>query len=249
MSSQDITAAILIIGNEILSGRTLDTNSQTIALSLVNRGIRLQETQTIPDDEALIAARINDLRAKYNYVFTSGGIGPTHDDKTAAALATAFNTELELNKDAYQALINHYGNEDEINDGRRKMAMLPIGAELIENKVSGAPGIKMDNVYVMAGVPSILKSMLEAIIDDLQYGEIIHSESISCQNIPESEMAPILEKLEKQYCGLEIGSYPRLENGVPSLNVVVRSKDINQLAAAASELQQIVNQILVLKQG
>jgi molybdopterin-biosynthesis enzyme MoeA-like protein len=127
--------------------------------------------------------------------------------------------------------------------------MLPKGAELIENKVSGAPGIKMDNVYVMAGVPSILKSMLEAIIGDLQYGEVIHSESISCQNIPESEMAPILENLEKQYCHLEIGSYPRLENGVPSLNVVVRSKDINQLAAAASELQQIVNQILVIKQG
>ena len=244
MDTKEITAAILIIGNEILSGRTLDKNTQTLAQKLVEKGIRLKEAQTIPDEEPLIAQRINDLRAKYSYVFTSGGIGPTHDDKTASALALAFNTELELNADAYQALLDYYGDENEINDGRRKMAYLPIGAELIPNAVSGAPGIKMDNVHVMAGVPSIFKSMLDAIIPNLQHGEIIHSENIFCENIPESEMAPILEEIENQYTKVEIGSYPRLENNIPSLNIVVRSEDINQLASAVSELRLVVDKKL-----
>lgn len=247
MTQPEITAAILIIGNEILSGRTLDTNSQTIAKALTQKGIRLKEIQTIPDDEDLIATHINALRSQYHYVFTSGGIGPTHDDKTALALANAFETSLELNQDAHQILLEYYAHPDELNEGRLKMAYLPKGAQLIPNAVSGAPGIQMDNVYVMAGVPSILKSMLDAIIPHLQGGTMIQSESISCDDIPESEMAKYLENLERQYAQVDIGSYPRLNDGIPSLNIVVRSTDINALTAASNELRGIIDHIKTLK--
>jgi molybdenum cofactor synthesis domain-containing protein len=240
MPTKTVTAGILIIGNEILSGRTLDTNTNTIAKELTNTGIRLMEVQTIPDDLELIETRLNDFRKRFDYVFTSGGIGPTHDDKTAQAIANAFGKELVLNKQAYDLLLAHYGAETEMNEGRTKMAYLPEGAKLIHNPVSAAPGIHMENVYVLAGVPSIMKAMLDSIIPTLQTGSLMHSENVVCDSIPESVMAPHLEEIENRYSAIEIGSYPRYKDGTPSLSVVVRSTDKVQLAKAVADVRVVL---------
>jgi len=237
MPEKTVTAAILIIGDEILSGRTIDTNTNTIAKALTQAGIRLMEVHTIPDDIALISARINAFREKFDYVFTSGGIGPTHDDKTAQALAEAFERPLSLNQEAYQLLVTHYGSENNINEGRRKMAYLPEGAQLIHNPISAAPGIQMDNVFVLAGVPDIMKSMLDTIMPHLKKGAIMESENIICDGVAESDMAPALEYIENNYDSVEIGSYPRYKDGAPSLSIVVRSTKSQDLKNAANDVR------------
>ena len=242
-ASKTVTAGVLIIGNEILSGRTLDTNSNTIAKALTAIGVTLMETQVIPDIEDIIIDRVNDYRRRFDYVFTSGGIGPTHDDKTAQAVAAAFETELELNDQAYDILLAHYGAAD-FNDARKKMAYMPIGAKLIDNPVSAAPGIHMDNVYVMAGIPSILSAMLDSIIPTLVGGAHILSETILCAGVAESILAPDLERIETQYDHVEIGSYPRFKDGKPSLNIVVRSTDATQLKQAADEVRISADKVL-----
>lgn len=244
MANKSVTAGVLIIGNEILSGRTLDTNTNTIAKALTENGIRLMEVNTIPDDLDLISERINDFRKRFTYVFTSGGIGPTHDDKTALAVANAFGKELILNKQAYDLLLAHYGDEEKMNDGRVKMAYLPDGAKLIHNPVSAAPGIHIENVYVLAGVPSIMSAMLDAIIPTLKTGDVIHSENVICDGIPESAMAPYLERIENDYESVEIGSYPRFKDGQPSLSVVIRSTDKDALAKATDDVKMALAELL-----
>lgn len=230
-----VSAGVIIIGNEILSGRTKDTNSGYIAETLTARGITVREVQVIPDDIDVIAARVRDYAARFDYVFTCGGIGPTHDDKTAEAVARAFDTVLELNPVAHEVLIRYYGTE-KMNPGREKMAWLPRGAGLIDNPVSAAPGIRIGNVHVMAGVPSIMKAMMEAILPTLRTGTIILSRTVNCDGVPESLIAPDLERIEKAYARLDVGSYPRLVDGVPSLNIVLRSPDSAVLDGAEAEI-------------
>ncbi len=242
-----VTAGILVIGNEILSGRTKDTNSGYIAEALTAHGITVREIQVIPDIIDLIEARIRDYAARFDYVFTCGGIGPTHDDKTAEAFARAFDTELELNAEAHGILIRHYG-ADRMNKGREKMAWMPKGAGLIENSVSAAPGIHMKNVFGMAGVPDIMKAMLGVIIPTLRAGLLVHSRTIGCDDIPESMIAPDLERIENAYAGLDVGSYPRFKDGVAGLNIVIRSTNTDILDKAEAEIRDAAEKIRLVAQ-
>lgn len=234
-AKEAVTAGIIVIGDEILNGRTQDTNTCFIAQRLNEIGIALVEVHVIGDDVSVIEQRIRDFSARFTYVFTTGGIGPTHDDKTAQALAQAFDTTLELNDDAVKALIDHYGT-DQLNDARKKMAYLPIGAKLIDNPLTAAPGIRMDNVFVMAGVPSIMQSMMEGILPKLEGGDIVQTRSVSCDNIPESVMAPYLASIEDAHEGVSIGSYPKYKDGVPGLSIVLRSTDVETLEQATQQV-------------
>ena len=162
------TAALIVIGNEILSGRTQDTNTQWLADKMTHMGIRLIEVRIIPDQDAIIRDTVLAMKNKVTYLFTTGGIGPTHDDITAASIAKAFNLNLVIHPEARQLLANHYGGEEKLTAPRLKMAMVPEGAELIQNPVSSAPGFKIENVYVMAGVPRIMQAMLDEIIIGLE---------------------------------------------------------------------------------
>lgn len=232
------TAAIIIIGNEILSGRTQDTNTAFIAEKLTGRGVILQEVRVIPDIESRIIETLNELRAKYSYVFTTGGIGPTHDDITAESVAKAFGVEIEVNSEAFRILEEYYGLE-QLTPPRAKMARIPVGASLIPNLVSAAPGFRIDNVFVFAGVPRIMQAMFEHIADDLVGGDPVLSCSIAC-SLPESEMAEDAGALQNKYENIEIGSYPHFRAGVLGLSIVLRSTDKNILQQASEELVGII---------
>lgn len=222
-SKKKITAAVLIIGNEILSGRTLDKNTQYIAQKLTERGIRLMETRTIADDKQVIANTVNELRQKYIYLFTTGGIGPTHDDITAESVALAFGIPYERNEEGYQSLLNHYGEEN-LTDARTKMSMMPKGVTLIPNPVSGAAGFICENVHVMAGVPNIMEAMMDHVIGKLEGGTVVHSITVNC-DLPESKMADELRAMQDENPTVDIGSYPRYSSGTFGLSVVLRSED------------------------
>ncbi|MBU6234300.1 MAG: competence/damage-inducible protein A [Alphaproteobacteria bacterium] len=231
-----VTAAILIIGDEILSGRTLDTNVQTIAKMLGERGIQVQEVRVVPDVIETIVDTVNALRKKFTYVFSTGGIGPTHDDKTAEAMAKAFGTKLERNAEAWRRLVVHYAGEENINAGRAKMADIPVGAALIDNPVSTAPGFILENVHVMAGVPKIMAAMLEGVLPKLQGGAVIHSRSVSA-DVPESVIAGGLAAIEAKYAGITVGSYPKFTpNQQPHTTIVVRGADEAAVEAAIREV-------------
>lgn len=229
------TAAVLVIGNEILSGRTLDKNTQYIAEKLVKQGVRLVEARVIPDNRDKIIETVNTLRAAVDYVFTTGGIGPTHDDITAECIAAAFDVALEDHAEAFEILRNHYP-EGEFTPSRQKMAKIPAGASLVPNPVSAAPGFVIGNVHVMAGVPKIMQAMMDHIAPSLAGGDVVLSETVSFDK-PESEMAGILAELQDKYPDVEIGSYPNYRDGKPSLNVVLRSTDAGKLGVAVRELQ------------
>lgn len=233
----DYTAAIVIIGNEILSGRTQDTNTAYIAQKLVARGITLGEVRVIPDIGGKIIETVNTLRGMYSYVFTTGGIGPTHDDITAENIAKAFGVALPANEEAMQILRDYYGPEN-LTQARARMARIPEGAALIPNPVSGAPGFRMDNVYVFAGVPKIMQAMLDHVLPSLHQGAPVESVSVSCQ-IPESVMADDVGALQERYLGcIDVGSYPQflpVAGGV-GLSIVLRSVDKEALRKAAQEL-------------
>ena len=231
------TASILVIGNEILSGRTQDTNINTIAQALENKGIQLVEARIIADDIDLIIRHIHNLADISDIIFTTGGIGPTHDDKTAAAVAQAHNVPLILNDDAYQRLVDHYGDESHINDGRRKMAMIPDGADLIDNPVSAAPGFHIGKTYVMAGVPKIMASMLDNILAGLTGGDIIKSRTVICESA-ESALAPILEALQNAHPDSDIGSYPQYIQGGFRVSVVIRHTQESYLNDMIDQLSQ-----------
>lgn len=242
MQKTSYSAALVIIGNEILSGRTQDKNTSWLAEKLSARGIAMREVRIIPDIEAVIVDTVNTLRARETYVFTTGGIGPTHDDITAESIAKAFGVELELNELAYQALVDHYGDPAEVTEARKKMAMIPLGASLINNPVSGAPGFVVENVYVMAGVPRIMQGMFDNIIDTLAEGVPIISQSITC-GLQESQISEGLGSIQGRFPDVDIGSYPNFRGGETGVSIVVRSINLESVKAAGSEVITLIQSL------
>jgi molybdenum cofactor synthesis domain-containing protein len=233
------TAAVIIIGNEILSGRTRDTNLPYLGRRLAELGIPLLEACVIPDDEPAIINTVNLYRKRFTYVFTTGGIGPTHDDITSASVAKAFSVPLEKNPQAVACLENYY-EPGTINDARMKMAQIPAGATLIRNPVSAAPGFQIENVFVLPGVPEIMQAMFEGMTDRLAGGPPVLTRSIAT-NLRESALAEGLEKIQKLHPEVAIGSYPYFRMGRLGVNLVMRSihaASINQVYEAVENLIQ-----------
>ena len=235
-----VNAAILIIGNEILSGRTQDTNTSTLATWLNSIGVKVNEVRVVPDDEKIIIDTLNLLRKSYNYVFTTGGIGPTHDDITAESVSKAFNRKYQIHKEAFK-LLEAYYKPGEFNEGRQKMVWMPEGAELILNPTSGAPGFNVDNVFCLPGVPSILKSMLGGLKNKIVGGEPILSHTISLRTV-ESEIANSLTKIQEKNKDVEIGSYPFFHAGKLGVSIVIRSEDQSKIDLCNSEILKFVNE-------
>jgi molybdenum cofactor synthesis domain-containing protein len=234
-----VKAAIIIIGNEILSGRTQDKNINHIAVKLTEQGIRLVEVRVIPDIEEKIIAAIHELKDGVDYIFTCGGIGPTHDDITAECVAKAFGVELEMHSQAYAILEAHYGVE-QFTDARKKMAKIPVGADLILNPVSAAPGFVINHVYVMAGVPRIMQAMLDNILVTLKGGDVVHSLTVS-SSLPESAIAQELGEIQLRWPEIDIGSYPYFKDGNFGVSVVLRGVDEEMLGQAAAQVQMLVD--------
>ena len=233
------TVSMLIIGNEILSGRTQDTNLKYLAETLLTKGIRMMEVRVVPDDESTIIASLNELRAKSTYTFTTGGIGPTHDDITAECIAKAFGVPLELNARARDILLGYYGSEDQLTEPRLKMAHIPVGADLILNPVSGAPGFHIGNVFVMAGVPKIMQAMVDDILPRLSTGAKILSHSVSC-DLGESMMALQLTAIQNKYPDIEIGSYPQYRAGALGVSLVARGTDQAHITGAVDDIKTMI---------
>ena len=218
-----VNAAILIIGNEILSGRTQDTNTSTLAIWLNSIGVKVGEVRVIPDIEKIIINTLQLLRSNYDYVFTTGGIGPTHDDITAESVSKTFELKYEIHKEAFKILEKYY-KPGECNKGRQKMSWMPKDADLILNPTSGAPGFSVENVFCLPGVPSILKSMLGGLKNKIVGGEPILSLTISLKTI-ESEIAKSLSEVQENNKNVEIGSYPFFQAGKLGVSIVIRSED------------------------
>jgi molybdenum cofactor synthesis domain-containing protein len=235
-----VNAAIIIIGNEILSGRTRDANSSAIALWLNSIGVKVQEVRVIPDVEDVIVQTINEVRKKNNYVFTTGGIGPTHDDITAKSISKTFNVKYEVNKEAYKILESYY-KPGEFNEGRQKMAWTPASAKLILNPTSGAPGFIVENIFCLPGVPSILKSMLGGLKNEISGGKPIISHTINLRTV-ESEIAKPLTSVQNSNKDVEIGSYPFFQAGKLGVSIVVRSEDRSKIDMCTSQILEFVNQ-------
>ncbi len=233
------TAAILVIGNEILSGRTQDKNINYIAKHLVAKGIKLLEVRIIPDIMHVIIDTIRQLSSNYTYVFTTGGIGPTHDDITSEAMAKAFLVPLIKHQDAVRRLESHYG-VDNLTEARLRMAHVPEGAILIENPVSSAPGYRIKNVFVMAGVPDIMQGMFTTIKDQLTVGEIVYSREVSA-HVSESGIATQLSKIQDKYPQVEIGSYPFKDDKGYGVSIVLRCSDQSALGIAQKEVELLLN--------
>ncbi len=238
--SDIITAAILVIGDEILSGRTKDKNSGYIADILSATGIDLKEVRVVSDDKADIIAALNALRNRYTYVFTTGGIGPTHDDITADCVAEAFNVPLVENSQAIAMLLERISPEN-MNAARRRMARIPVGASLILNAVSKAPGFMIENVIVMAGVPAVMQSMLDDVLPRLKSGVKMLSETVDTQGLKEGGYAQKLGEVQKLHPNIVIGSYPSLQaDGTFQNQIVVRSKDAEELSAAIIAVKAMI---------
>jgi molybdenum cofactor synthesis domain-containing protein len=236
MASERIwTAGLLVIGDEILSGRTQDKNIAQIAAWLNLQGIRLAEVRVVADDMDRIGAAVNALRAENDYLFTTGGIGPTHDDITVEAIAGALGVPVVVHPRARATLEAYYESRGGISDARLRMARVPEGAELIENRMSGAPGIRTGNIFILAGVPHIATLMLEALSGRLEGGKPLLSRTLGCW-VPESEVADILREVERDHPGNQIGSYPFFREGRVGANFVIRSTDSDLLAACAADL-------------
>lgn len=234
-SSRIWTAALLVIGDEILSGRTQDRNIAQIASWLNVQGIRLSEVRVVGDREEAIVEAVNVLRARNDYLFTTGGIGPTHDDITVDAVAAALKLEVEIHPEARAILERYYETRGGITEARLRMARVPAGADLIPNRMSGAPGIRIANVLLMAGVPSITAGMLDALTGTLEGGLPVLSQQIGCW-VAESEVADLLRQTEKAHEGCAIGSYPFFREGRVGANFVVRSTDGASLDACIADL-------------
>jgi molybdenum cofactor synthesis domain-containing protein len=234
MSEQNPTAAVLIIGNEILSGRTQDANLNVIAKKLAGIGVRLAEARVVPDIEEDIIKAVNEVRKKYTYVFTTGGIGPTHDDITADSVGKAFGVAVNENPEARKRLLAYY-TETNINPARMRMARVPQGASLIDNPISAAPGFLIENVYVLAGVPGIMQAMIDNIAATLKHGPTIHSIAISGY-VAESMVAEELSAIAVRWPQLDIGSYPWFRQGQYGTSLVVRGTDKDAAQNAANEI-------------
>ncbi len=233
-----VNAAIIVIGNEILSGRTQDINVATISKWLNELGVKLDEVRMIPDIEDSIIKTVNELKAKFNYVFTTGGIGPTHDDITSESISKAFNIKYGYHKEAYSILEKYYG-KNKFNEGRKKMAMLPTTATLILNPSSGAPGFIVKNVYCLPGVPSILKSMLTGLNNKIIGGKKIFSKTISIQTV-ESEIAKPLKNIQNKFKNVEIGSYPFFQLGKIGVSLVIRSTEKKQIDECCKQIVSFI---------
>lgn len=232
------TAALIVIGDEILSGRTQDKNVAQVATWLNDQGIRLAEVRVIPDDMARIGETVNALRAAHDYVFTTGGIGPTHDDITVDAIAAAFGVPVVVNREARAILEEYYRDRPfNLTESRLRMARTPEGAELIANPSSGAPGVRMDNVYILAGVPHIAASMLEALTGKLEGGRPVVSVTVGTR-APESDVADLLRETEAAHPGVAIGSYPFFKEGRYGANFVIRSEDGDLARETGSDLSE-----------
>jgi molybdenum cofactor synthesis domain-containing protein len=241
MTAPIITAAVLVIGDEILSGRTKDKNIGYIAEYLTNIGIDLKEVRVVPDDENEIVDALNALRARYTYVFTTGGIGPTHDDITADCVAKAFGVTIDIDPRARKLMEERFAARGvEMNEARLRMARIPAGAELVENKQSGAPGFWIGNVIVMAGVPSIMQAMLDAATPKLKTGVKMLSETIK-GDVREGDIGTELGEIAKQHQNVSIGSYPFFDEKTgPNTNLVIRSRDPAHLAAAKADVEAML---------
>ena len=235
-----VNAAILIIGNEILSGRTQDTNTSTLATWLNSIGVKVEEVRVIPDNEKIIIDTVNLLRKNYDYIFTTGGIGPTHDDITAESISKAFGLNYEIHNEAFKILEAYY-EPGEFNEGRQKMTWMPSQANLILNPTSGAPGFSIENVFCLPGVPSILKSMLGGLTNRIVGGEPIKSLTISLRTV-ESEIASSLSKIQDNNSDVEIGSYPFFHAGKLGVSIVVRSEDQSKIDQCNSQILKFVEE-------
>ncbi len=242
MTDTAITAAILVIGDEILSGRTKDKNIGYIADYLGNLGIDLREVRVVPDEEAEIVAAVNALRARYTYLFTTGGIGPTHDDITAECIAKALGVGIDIDERAVAMMRERYAPGD-LNEARLRMARIPFGADLIENPISKAPGFIVGNVIVMAGVPSIMQAMLDDVAPRLKGGARMIVETIDAHGLAEGNYASALAAIDKEHPAVSIGSYPSFTGGAFRNQIVVRGKDAQAVAAAALEVRSLVAQL------
>ena len=230
------TAAMLVIGDEILSGRTRDGNTHYLAGQLTAQGIRLAEARVVADDPGAIIAGVNALRASYDTVFTSGGIGPTHDDITADAIADAFGAAIGVREDARALLAAHYARAGlEFNEARQRMARIPDGASLIENPVSTAPGFTIGNVHVMAGVPKIFEAMVASVLPTITGGDPLLSQTLRLDR-GEGEIAGAFGALAAEYSELSMGSYPFIQNGAHGTNLVIRGTDPHRVAEAMTRL-------------
>jgi len=237
-SARTWTAALAVIGDEILSGRTQDKNVAQVALWLNEQGIRLAEVRVIPDDTTRIAETVNELRTAYDYLFTTGGIGPTHDDITVDAMAEAFGVPVIVHPEARKILEAYYRDRPGgLTDARLRMARVPEGAELIPNPMSGAPGVRIDNVFIMAGVPNIAASMLEALTGKLEGGRPVVSVTVGAR-APESDVADLLRETEAANPGVAIGSYPFFKEGRYGANFVIRSEDGDLARRTSDELSE-----------
>lgn len=234
-------AAFLVIGDEILSGRTRDANTHHLAQTLTDHAIRLTEVRVVSDDESVIVDALRALSSSYDYVFTSGGIGPTHDDITADAVAAAFDADIGIRSDARELLAAHYADRGiEFNAARQRMARIPEGAELIENPVSVAPGFSLGNVFVMAGVPNIFQAMLAGVVPKLTGGDLLLSASVEIWR-GEGEIADRLARLAAEHSHLSIGSYPFSKNGRFGVNIVIRGTSRSEVDEIAEQLTELLD--------
>jgi molybdenum cofactor synthesis domain-containing protein len=239
--SEAVTAAILVIGDEILSGRTKDKNIGYIAEYLTNIGVDVREVRVVPDIEVEIVTALDALRHRYTYVFTTGGIGPTHDDITADCVAKAFGVTIDVDPRARAMLLTRIAEKD-LNEARLRMARIPAGADLIVNKVSSAPGFRIGNVHVMAGVPSIMQAMLDEVAPTLKTGIRMLSETVRA-DLREGDIGGPLGAIAKAHPDTTIGSYPFQEDGRPNTNIVVRARDPQKLALAKVAVEAMLVEV------
>ncbi|MDJ0895051.1 MAG: molybdopterin-binding protein [Alphaproteobacteria bacterium] len=238
--NRTVRACLLIIGNEILSGRTKDANLAYLGHALNEIGIQLAEARVIADEPSTIVSTVNEVRETYDYVFTTGGIGPTHDDITSECVADAFGVKLLRNPEAVRRLEDHYAGSDlELNEARLRMANIPDGAELIDNPVSAAPGYRIGNVLVMAGVPRIMQAMFDGIKHTLTGGAKVLSRTVHC-DLGEGNVAAGLGEIQARHAGVEIGSYPYFRSGRFGTNLVLRSQNESALDSAADDVVALV---------
>jgi molybdenum cofactor synthesis domain-containing protein len=241
--SQTVTAAILVIGDEILSGRTKDRNIGYIAEYVARLGVEVREVRVVPDDEGEIVAALNALRARWDYVFSTGGIGPTHDDITADAVAKAFGVAIGEDPRALAIMMQRYQPAD-LTPARRRMARIPEGAELIENPVSKAPGFRIGNVIVMAGVPSVMQAMLDHAVKGLRTGQIMLVETIEATGLPEGRYGGPLGEIAAACPQVSIGSYPSYADGTFRNQIVVRGKDGGAVADARRVVEAMIAELI-----
>jgi len=238
MADNDTSAALLIIGNEILSGRTTDANLSYLGAELNKIGIRMKHSRIIADDEQSIIDNLNALRGCYDYVFTTGGIGPTHDDLTSEAVAKAFGLAFGPNPQAIKILSEHY-NKNDLTKARLRMANTPKGAILLDNPVSRAPGFQVENVFVLPGVPVIMRAIFEGFRHRLKGGKEMLSHTLTC-DLPEGRLAEHLSQIQNRFSDVEIGSYPYIRLGKMGVSVVLRHTDLDHINLVASDVRQAI---------